>query len=55
VLYLPNGLASLRVETFQGWWTASRSGWQTLRDRLSGETARRKAREKELRERRHVG
>lgn len=54
VLYLPGGLASLRVETFKAWWTASRAGWQTLRDKLSGETARRKAREKDLRERRHV-
>jgi branched-chain amino acid transport system permease protein len=54
VLYLPGGLASLRVQTFKDWWSASRSAWQRLRDELSGETARRKAREKDLRERRHV-
>jgi branched-chain amino acid transport system permease protein len=54
VLYLPGGLASLRTDTFKGWWRASRAWWQETRDDLSGETRRLKQREKQQRERRHV-
>lgn len=55
VLYLPGGLASLRLATFRQWWAALRGGWPSLRDRLSGETARRQAqvRAQRERERRH--
>jgi branched-chain amino acid transport system permease protein len=54
VLYLPGGLASLRADTFRGWWRASRAWWRETRDDLSGETRRLKQREKQQRERRHV-
>ncbi len=30
VLYLPGGLASLRAETFQGWWRSIRDRWREL-------------------------
>ena len=53
VLYLPGGLASLRWSTFQDWGQASRQWWRELREDLGGESARRRAREKQLRERRH--
>lgn len=53
VLYLPGGLASLRWSTLREWRDAAARGWRALRADLSGETARRKAREKQLRERRH--
>jgi len=54
VLYLPGGLASLRGQTFRDWGEASRQWWRELREDLSGEAARRKAREKQQRERQHV-
>ncbi|MDP3756510.1 branched-chain amino acid ABC transporter permease, partial [Polaromonas sp.] len=54
VLYLPGGLASLRAETFRGWKASLKSGWTELREDLSGETKRRKRREQQDRERRHV-
>jgi branched-chain amino acid transport system permease protein len=54
VLYLPGGLASLRTETFRAWRDSFRLWWKDIRDDLSGETKRRKQREKEQRERRHV-
>ena len=54
VLYLPGGLASLRVETFRGWRDGLKAWWTEIRDDLSGETKRRKRRDKELRERRNV-
>jgi branched-chain amino acid transport system permease protein len=50
VLYLPGGLASLRWDTFRGWWRATRD-WARLRRReWSGEPARarRRARERRL-------
>ena len=54
VLYLPGGLASLRGQTFRDWGEASRQWWRELREDMSGEAARRKAREKQQRERQHV-
>jgi branched-chain amino acid transport system permease protein len=55
VLYLPGGLASLRWATLQGWWRDGRAWWADVRDELSGEKARREAREKrQARERLHV-
>ncbi len=54
VLYLPGGLASLRWQTFRDWGQASRRWWRELREDLSGETNRRKLREKQQRERNHV-
>ncbi|QIM53613.1 branched-chain amino acid ABC transporter permease [Hydrogenophaga crocea] len=54
VLYLPGGLASVRAETFKGWWRDSKAWWRETRDDLSGETERRKQREKQQREARHV-
>ncbi len=46
VLYLPGGLASLRAETFKGWWRDTRTWWKDLRYTLSGDEARDKARRK---------
>jgi branched-chain amino acid transport system permease protein len=54
VLYLPGGLASLRWQTLCDWGQASRRWWRELREDLSGETARRQAREKQQRERSNV-
>ncbi|WP_137919760.1 branched-chain amino acid ABC transporter permease [Hydrogenophaga sp. 2FB] len=54
VLYLPGGLASLRVDTFRGWRDSFKAWWTETRDDLSGETKRRKQREKDQRERSHV-
>jgi branched-chain amino acid transport system permease protein len=54
VLYLPGGLASVRTDTFRGWWRDARVWWAERRDDLSGETERRKQREKRQREARHV-
>jgi branched-chain amino acid transport system permease protein len=45
VLYLPGGLASLRLETFKAWWRDTRLG-QSLRYEWSGDKARDKARRK---------
>jgi branched-chain amino acid transport system permease protein len=47
VLYLPGGLASLRLETFRGWWTDSRQWWQGQRYKWSGDKARDEARAKQ--------
>jgi branched-chain amino acid transport system permease protein len=47
VLYLPGGLASLRVETFKGWWTDSRQWWQDQRYKWRGDKARDEARAKQ--------
>ena len=49
VLFLPGGLASLRAETFKGWWTDSRTWWKERRYEWSGEKARDKRRAKEKR------
>ncbi len=46
VLYLPGGLASLRAETFKGWWRDTRSWARDLRYKWSGDEARDKARRK---------
>ncbi len=54
VLYLPGGLASLRTETFKGWKNDIKAWWTDIKDDLSGETKRRKEREKKRREQRHV-
>jgi len=54
VLYLPGGLASLRADTFKGWWRDGKAWWKETRDDLTGETERRKQREKKQREARHV-
>jgi branched-chain amino acid transport system permease protein len=54
VLYLPGGLASLRIDTFRGWRDGLKAWWADVRDDLSGEKERRKQREKEKRERSHV-
>jgi branched-chain amino acid transport system permease protein len=50
VLYLPGGLASVRWSTFRDAGQGLKGGWQTLRERLNGESARREAREKQRRE-----
>ncbi len=52
VLYLPGGLASLRWETFKGWWTDTRDWAKQRRYEWSGDKARDKQR---ARERRLVG
>ena len=52
VLYLPGGLASLRRETFKGWWTDTRDWAKERRYEWSGDKARDKQR---ARERRLVG
>lgn len=44
VLYLPGGLASLRWETFKGWWYDSRDWAKDLKRELSGEKERDKQR-----------
>jgi branched-chain amino acid transport system permease protein len=49
VLFLPGGLASLRVETFKGWWTDSKNWWKERRYEWSGDKARDKRRAKEKR------
>jgi branched-chain amino acid transport system permease protein len=54
VLYLPGGLASLRADTFRGWRDDAKVWWADIKDDLSGETKRRKQREKDQRERSHV-
>jgi len=54
VLYLPGGLASLRAETFKGWRDDIKAWWTDIKDDLTGETKRRKEREKKRREQRHV-
>ena len=46
VLYLPGGLASLRLETFKAWWRDTRAGWKSLRYEWSGDKARDEARRK---------
>ena len=51
VLYLPGGLASLRWETFRGWWRDAKAWWKQRRYEWSGDKARDKQR---ARERRHV-
>lgn len=53
VLYLPGGLASLRWSTFRDWRDAARQWWRELREDLKGDTARRQARDRQQRERRH--
>jgi branched-chain amino acid transport system permease protein len=52
VLYLPGGLASLRWETFKGWWNDTRDWAKERRYEWSGDKARDKQR---ARERRLVG
>jgi len=47
VLYLPGGLASLRLETFKGWWSDTRSWWAERRHEWSGDKAREDARRKQ--------
>lgn len=54
VLYLPGGLASLRIQTFKGWRDDFKAWWTDIRDEVSGEKKRRKEREKQRREQRHV-
>ncbi len=54
VLYLPGGLASLRVETLRAWQRDFKAWWVEVRDDLSGETKRRARREQQQRERRRV-
>jgi branched-chain amino acid transport system permease protein len=54
VLYLPGGLASLRADTFRAWRDGAKAWWADIKDDLSGETKRRKQREKDQRERSHV-
>ena len=49
VLYLPGGLASLRWETFRGWWSDTRAWWKARRYEWSGDKARDERREKERR------
>lgn len=49
VLYLPGGLASLRWETFRGWWLDTRAWWKERRYEWSGEKERDKQRARERR------
>ncbi len=49
VLYLPGGLASLRWQTFRGWWTESKGWWKARRYEWSGDKARDKQRARERR------
>lgn len=49
VLYLPGGLASLRWETFGGWWRAMREWQRERRYEWSGDKARDKRRAREQR------
>jgi len=49
VLYLPGGLASVRVATFERLWRDARSGWRARRYEWSGDKARDERREKERR------
>src|SRR5690606_38704202 len=53
VLYLPGGLASVRWSTFGEAGRGLKAWGAALRDRLSGETARREQREKQAEEARH--
>jgi branched-chain amino acid transport system permease protein len=54
VLYLPGGLASVRVDTLRGWWRDLRAWWAERRDEWSGEKARREAREKQREREMHL-
>ncbi|GAB3190925.1 branched-chain amino acid ABC transporter permease [Hydrogenophaga aquatica] len=47
VLYLPGGLASLRLETFKDWWSDTRAWWAERRYEWSGDKARDEARRKQ--------
>ena len=49
VLYLPGGLASLRWETFRGWWRDTREWTRARRHEWSGEKARAQQRARERR------
>jgi branched-chain amino acid transport system permease protein len=49
VLYLPGGLASLRWDTFKGWWQETRAWGKERRYEWSGEKARDKRRKRERR------
>ena len=49
VLYLPGGLASLRWETFEGWWQESKAWGKERRYEWSGDKARDKRRARERR------
>ncbi len=49
VLYLPGGLASLRLETFRGWWRSTRDWSRLRRYEMSGDKARDKQRARERR------
>lgn len=49
VLYLPGGLASIRMDTAKGWWRDMRAAWEEKRYEWSGEKAHDKRREKERR------
>ena len=49
VLYLPGGLASLRWETFRGWWRDTREWSRVRRYEWSGEKARAQQRARERR------
>jgi branched-chain amino acid transport system permease protein len=49
VLYLPGGLASLRWETFRGWWRETKEWGRLRRYEWSGEKARDKQRARERR------
>jgi branched-chain amino acid transport system permease protein len=49
VLYLPGGLASLRWETFRGWWQGTKEWARLRRYEWSGEKARDKRRKRDRR------
>ncbi len=53
VLYLPGGLASLRPDTFRGWWVSMRRTWGDLRAWPGSRAAQREAEQRLERERRH--
>ncbi len=54
VLHLPGGLASLRWETFRGWWRDMRDRSKALRYEWSGDKERDKARDRKRRKEQRV-
>lgn len=49
VLYLPGGLASLRLDTYKLWWADAKLWWEERRYEWSGDKARDKKRKRERR------
>ena len=49
VLYLPGGLASLRWDSYKGWWIDAKTWWAERKYEWSGDKGRDKKRRKERR------